>query len=60
MRGHRYSVYSDILHLYIVQGLELVAGAVNLTLMVMNIRDGLTLTGKFRNRGLYKNTIGDK
>ena len=28
--------------------LELVAGATNLTLMGMNIRDGLKMTGKFR------------
>lgn len=33
---------------YVVQGLELVAGAVNLTLMGLNIRDGLTLTGRMR------------
>ena len=33
---------------YIVQGIELVAGAVNLTLMSMNIRDGLKLSGRFR------------
>ena len=31
---------------YVVQGLELLAGAVNLTLMGMNIRDGLKLSGK--------------
>ena len=30
---------------YIVQGLELLAGAVNLTLMSLNIRDGLKMTG---------------
>lgn len=33
---------------YIVQALELVAGAVNLSLMGLNIRDGLRLTGKLR------------
>jgi len=33
---------------YVVQGLELLAGAVNLTLMSMNMRDGLKLTGKLR------------
>lgn len=33
---------------YIVQVLELVAGATNLTLMGLNIRDGLRLSGKFR------------
>lgn len=31
---------------YMVQGLELIAGATNLTLMGMNIRDGLRLSGK--------------
>ncbi|MCU7929792.1 MAG: hypothetical protein KZQ90_03250 [Candidatus Thiodiazotropha sp. (ex Codakia rugifera)] len=31
---------------YIVQTLELLAGAVNLTLMSMNIRDGLRLSGR--------------
>lgn len=31
---------------YIVQGLELIAGAVNLTLLGMNIRDGLKISGK--------------
>ncbi|MCU7797204.1 MAG: hypothetical protein KZQ75_08745 [Candidatus Thiodiazotropha sp. (ex Myrtea spinifera)] len=35
------------LKFYVVQGLELIAGAVNLTLMGMNIRDGLKMTGKF-------------
>ena len=33
---------------YLVQGFELAAGAVNLTLMGMNIRDGLKLAGKRR------------
>lgn len=33
---------------YIVQGIELVAGATNLTLMSMNIRDGLKMSGRFR------------
>jgi hypothetical protein len=31
---------------YIVQGLELIAGATNLTLMGMNIRDGRRISGK--------------
>lgn len=35
---------------YIVQGLELLAGAVNLTLMGMNIRDGLKLSGKLEQK----------
>lgn len=33
---------------YIVQALELFAGAVNLTLMSMNMRDGLRMSGKLR------------
>jgi len=33
---------------YIVQGIELIAGAINLTLMSMNIRDGLRMSGRFR------------
>lgn len=33
---------------YLVQGIELVAGAVNLTLMGLNIRDGLRMAGRFR------------
>lgn len=33
---------------YLVQSLELVAGALNLTLMGLNIRDGLTMTGRLR------------
>ena len=33
---------------YLVQGLELVAGATNLVLMGMNIRDGLKLSGRLR------------
>ena len=33
---------------YIVQGLELVAGAVNITLLGLNMRDGLRLSGKLR------------
>jgi hypothetical protein len=33
---------------YLVQGLELVAGGTNLVLMGMNIRDGLTLSGRVR------------
>jgi hypothetical protein len=35
-------------HFYGVQAVELVAGAVNLTLMFLNIRDGLCLTGRLR------------
>lgn len=33
---------------YIVQGIELVAGATNLVLMGLNVRDGLRMTGKLR------------
>lgn len=33
---------------YIVQGVELVAGAINLSLMSMNIRDGLRMNGRFQ------------
>ena len=33
---------------YLVQGVELLAGSVNLTLMGMNIRDGLKMSGRFR------------
>lgn len=32
---------------YLVQGLELAAGATNLVLMGLNMRDGLRLTGRF-------------
>ena len=32
---------------YAVQALELAAGAVNLTLMSLNIRDGVRLSGRF-------------
>ncbi|WP_298449979.1 hypothetical protein [uncultured Marinobacter sp.] len=33
---------------YLVQGIELLAGAVNLTLMGLNIRDGLKISGRLR------------
>ena len=33
---------------YLVQGAELLAGAANLTLMGLNIRDGLKMSGRFR------------
>lgn len=33
---------------YLVQGVELLAGSVNLTLMGLNIRDGLKMSGRFR------------
>lgn len=33
---------------YVVQAIELLAGAINLTLMSLNIRDGLRLSGRVR------------
>lgn len=33
---------------YLVQGIELIAGSANLTLMGLNIRDGLKMSGRFR------------
>ena len=33
---------------YLVQALELVAGAVNIALLVLNMRDGLRVKGRFR------------
>ncbi len=33
---------------YLVQGLELIAGLINLVLMGMNLRDSLRLSGRFR------------
>ena len=33
---------------YVVQGIEFLAGAVNLTLMGMNIRDGMSMSGRTR------------
>ena len=36
---------------YAIQGIELVAGAINLTLMGLNIRDGLRLTGRIAGAG---------
>ena len=33
---------------YVVQGVELLAGAINLVLMGMNMRDGLRLSGRLR------------
>lgn len=35
---------------YAVQALELVAGAANLTLLGLNLRDGLRMKGRFRRR----------
>ena len=37
---------------YLVQSLELLAGVVNLTLMGLNIRDGLKMTGRFRGQNV--------
>jgi len=33
---------------YVIQGVELIAGAVNLVLMGLNIRDGMKISGRFR------------
>jgi hypothetical protein len=35
---------------YVVQALELAAGAVNIALLGLNVRDGLTLKGRLRRR----------
>ena len=35
---------------YVVQGLELLAGAANLTLLGLNMRDGLRMTGRLRRK----------
>lgn len=35
---------------YIVQGLELLAGATNLSLMGLNVRDGVRMSGRSRSR----------
>lgn len=35
-------------HFYVVQGIELLAGAINLTLMGVNMRDGFRLNGRLR------------
>ena len=35
---------------YSVQAIELIAGAINLTLMSLNIRDGLRLTGRLNGK----------
>ncbi|MDJ0832564.1 MAG: hypothetical protein QNJ69_03520 [Gammaproteobacteria bacterium] len=36
------------LSFYLVQGLELIAGGINLTLMSLNMRDGFRLSGRLR------------
>ncbi|RVV97090.1 hypothetical protein EKE94_15645 [Mesobaculum littorinae] len=35
---------------YAIQALELIAGAANITLLGLNMRDGLKMTGRFRRR----------
>lgn len=35
-------------HFYVLQGVELLAGAINLILMGMNMRDGFRMSGRFR------------
>ena len=42
------SVFNAIF--YAVQGVELIAGAINIWLMGLNIRDGLLLTGRIRKK----------
>jgi hypothetical protein len=37
---------------YVVQALELLAGATNVTLLALNVRDGLRLAGRWRAPGL--------
>lgn len=39
---------------YVLQSIELVAGAANLTLMGLNARDGLHMAGRLRSRGLRR------
>lgn len=39
---------------YVLQSIELVAGAANLTLMGLNARDGLRMAGRLRSRGLRR------
>jgi len=41
---------------YLLQGLELLAGAINLALMGMNMRDGLTMAGKLGCGGKHRKT----
>lgn len=43
--GHIHGVF------YAVQGLELIAGGVNIALLSLNMRDGLRLTGRLRKGG---------
>jgi hypothetical protein len=35
---------------YLLQGVELIAGAINIGLMGLNIRDGLRLSGRLRKK----------
>ena len=42
---------------YAVQGLELVAGAVNITLMSLNMRDGFAMTRKRRSKAVARSTL---
>lgn len=45
---HLASIHSFTLSFYLVQGLELLAGGINLVLMSLNMRDGLKLSGRLR------------
>ncbi len=39
-------------YFYIVQAIELIAGAVNITLLGLNLRDGLMMKGRLRRRNV--------
>ncbi|WP_163836045.1 hypothetical protein [Spartinivicinus ruber] len=52
--NHWASIGSFDTKFYIVQCIELLAGAVNLTLMGMNIRDGLKMAGRLRPKQLQQ------
>jgi len=43
---------------YAVQALELAAGAANITLLGLNIRDGLRMKGRFRHRAAVAHAAG--
>tara|TARA_R110002020_G_scaffold27505_12_gene88687 strand:- start:312 stop:785 length:474 start_codon:yes stop_codon:yes gene_type:complete len=44
---------------YSVQALELIAGALNITLLGLNMRDGLKMTGRFQRRANAPTTINE-
>ncbi|MEN3794759.1 hypothetical protein [Fulvimarina sp. MAC3] len=45
---------------YAVQALELIAGAVNITLLGLNMRDGLKMTGRFRRRANARPAVNER